>query len=443
MKHYDYRKHSIYLQMLALLLLAAVISFAAFSMMYSLSEYIVDRYMESTDYADKRNKKQIEALQAYIVKNNLHSRNTVELNRWVREQPLLSLSIYKDGIVVFNSNYPNHEIWEDEIAFVNYDWMSYDTIEFSDGEAEIQLTGAYRYQIFNMIRLLEMGLSFLIFLFVVLMGIRRKMAYIRLLSKEVEILETGSLNYQVTVKGKDELTMLAVGLESMRRSFLESRSREESVVRKNQRMITEMSHDLRTPITAVLLYTEIILNGKTCSSVQEKSYIEKIRQKVLLVKQRTDQLFAYSLKAEEENETEIKAGFFSDVFYEPLSEACGYLEQKGFRVVVKGQWPDKMIRYHEDYVIRIVDNIISNIIKYADVQKPVIIFIIQKKEAIGLLFQNSVDPSDYAIESTGIGLQNIEKLMGRMGGEYHSSCLKKLYEIEIVFPALNGLQGGD
>ena len=168
MKHCDYRKHSIYLQMLALLLFAAALSFIAFSTMYSLSEYIVDRYMENTDYADKRNKKQIDALQAYIVKNNLHSRNTVDLNRWVKEQQLVSLSIFKDGIVVFNSDYPDHEIWEDEIAFVNYDWMSYDTIEFSDGEAEIQLTGAYRYQIFNMIRLFEMGLSFLIFLFVVL-----------------------------------------------------------------------------------------------------------------------------------------------------------------------------------------------------------------------------------------------------------------------------------
>ncbi len=423
--------------MLALLLFAAALSFIAFSTMYSLSEYIVDRYMENTDYADKRNKKQIDALQAYIVKNNLHSRNTVDLNRWVKEQQLVSLSIFKDGIVVFNSDYPDHEIWEDEIAFVNYDWMSYDTIEFSDGEAEIQLTGAYRYQIFNMIRLFEMGLSFLIFLFVVLMGIRRKMAYIRLLSEEVEILETGSLNYQVTVKGKDELAMLAIGLESMRRSFLESRNREENVVRKNQRMITEMSHDLRTPITAVLLYTEIILSGKACSAVQEKTYIEKIRQKALLVKQRTDQLFSYSLKAEEENETEIKTGFFPEVFYEPLSEACGHLEQKGFQVVVKGQWPDKMIRYHEDYVIRIIDNIVSNIIKYADVQKPVVIFIIQKKKAIGFLFQNSVDNSDFTIESTGIGLQSIDNLMGRMGGEYHSSCLKKLYEIEIVFPAIN------
>ena len=125
------------------------------------------------------------------------------------------------------------------------------------------------------------------------------------------------------------------------------------------------------------------------------------------------------------------------MFYEPLSEACGYLEQKGFQVVVKGQWPDKMIRYHEDYVIRILDNIISNIIKYADARKPVVIFIIQKKGTLGFLFQNSVDDSDFMIESTGIGLQSIDKLMGKMGGEYHSSCLKKIFEIEIVFPAMN------
>ena len=65
----------------------------------------------------------------------------------------------------------------------------------------------------------EMILSFFLFLVLVLLGIRRKMDYIRTLCNEIQILEGGSLEHKITVKGKDELSELAEGLDSMRLSF--------------------------------------------------------------------------------------------------------------------------------------------------------------------------------------------------------------------------------
>ena len=411
MKRFSHKNVSIYFQMLVLLVTAGIVSILFFLIVNTMSEFIIDQYMESSNYEEKLNKKKIDAFQEYITKKQLFSRDSEKLKKWVQEQEILSLSIYKDGIMVFDSDYPDREIWQDEIGFANYDWMSYDEVVFSDGKAEILLTGAYRYQCYSTVRMIEMGVSFLLFLTVVLMGIRRKMAYIKMLCREVEILEAGSLNYHITVKGKDELSLLASGLESMRRSFLKKRKKEEETVRKNQRIITEMSHDLRTPITSILIYTEIILNGKVQSIKQEKTYLEKIRKKSLLVKQRTDQLLKYSLKAEQLKETEINTGIFTEVFYELLSDFCGYLEQSGFQVNLDVRWSDKQIRYQEDYVVRITDNISSNILKYADIDKPVNITIREMQETISIRFQNHVDRQKYSNDSTGIGLLNIENLM--------------------------------
>ena len=436
MKRFSHKRVSIYFQMFVLMITAGLLSLLGFFVVNSMSEFIIDQYMESSNYEKYRNSKKIDELQAYITGNRLFSRDYEKLKMWIQKQKLLSLSIYKDGIMVFDSDYPDREIWQDEIGFVNYDWMSYDTIVFSDGLAEIQLTGAYRYQFYNTVRMIEMGLSFSLFLLVVLLGIRRKMAYIRLLCREVEILENGSLNYRITVKGRDELSLLAAGLENMRRSFLESRQKEENIVQKNQRMITEMSHDLRTPVTSILLYTEIILNGKASSAEQEKTYLEKIRQKTLLVKERTNRLLEYSLKAEQIKEAEMTTGLFADVFYELLSEFCGYLEQNGFQIEVTVRWPDKRIRYQEDYVIRIMDNITSNIMKYADIFKPVIISIKESREMIRIRIQNHIDKPDFPVDSTGIGLQNIENLMKKMGGEYHVSLIQQVFQIELFFPAV-------
>ena len=426
--------------MFVLLAAAVMLSLLSFLLINNISEFVIDHYMENSSYAENRNKKNIAALQEYITEKQLVSRDSEKLEHWIQGQKLLSLTIFKDGIMVFDSDYPNREIWQDEIEFVSYDWMSYETITFSDGVAEIQLTGAYRYQFYNIIQKIGMVFSFILFFLLALLGIRKKMAYIRQLYREVQILETGGLNYPITVKGEDELSILAAGLEGMRKSFLESRKREEDIVQKNQRMITEMSHDLRTPITSILLYTEIILSGKTSSAEQEKTYLEKIRQKGLLIKQRTDRLLEYSLKAERAKEAEMETGLFTEVFYEQLSDFCGYLEQKGFQVGLDVRWPDKQIRYVEEYVTRILDNITSNIVKYADITKPVKISIIEEPEIIRIQFQNHVNKPDFPVDSTGIGIQSIDNLMKKMGGEYKASRLHLMFRIELCFPNISDVQ---
>ena len=63
------------------------------------------------------------------------------LNEWVRKQGVLSISVYKDGILVFDSAYPDQEIWEQEIAGEEYSWLSYRPGRFSDGEADVLIRG--------------------------------------------------------------------------------------------------------------------------------------------------------------------------------------------------------------------------------------------------------------------------------------------------------------
>ena len=58
--------------------------------------------------------------------------------------------------------------------------------------------------------------------------------------------------------------------------------KKEKIVQVNQRMITEMSHDLRTPLTTVMIYTEILKNKKYKDEEQKLRYIDKISQKLSL-----------------------------------------------------------------------------------------------------------------------------------------------------------------
>ena len=246
---------SIYIKIVVLLIVSAVISGSVFLALVSMSNCFVERYMEQSDYLNKQKKKAVDQLQKYAIDKHVCSRDSKLISEWVGNQGIISLSIYKDGILVYDSDYPDQEVWDEEIRLESYEWISYDAVRFEDGVAEVVMSGAYRYQIYTYIRIIAICNSFFVFLVIVLLGIRIKMSYIRELSREVELIEGGNLDCPITVKGKDELAVLAEGLDNMRKSFMESQKKEQEILQKNQRVITEMSHDLRTPTTVIILYT--------------------------------------------------------------------------------------------------------------------------------------------------------------------------------------------
>ena len=438
MKIIVHKKNSLYVQMALLLVTATVISCLHFIAVDSVSEKLVDWYMAKTDYARTQNHKAIENLQEYITEKGLNSRDSEELNEWVKEKWFLSLAVYKNGIQVFDSRYPDQKIWEEEISLTEYDWSNYSTVEFADGSAEIQLSGAYGYQVYNTVRIFELGISFLIFLLIVLAGIRKKMSYIQKLSEEVEVLEGGGLQHPITIAGNDELSGLAKGLESMRLSFLTSQEKEEAMIRENQRVITEMSHDLRTPVTSIILYAEVLKDGKCKDERKQKTYMEKIYQKALLLKERSDRLLGYSLTVGNKEEFVMESGTFSEVFFDPLSEACGYLDQNGFKVDLRISWPNRKIMYNSDHVARVMENIVSNIVKYADKRYPVIIAQTEDDTTVGFSFQNWIIQQGSSQEGFNVGVQSIQSLMKEMDGYCHYYQGMNIYSIEISFPVIHG-----
>lgn len=149
-----------------------------------------------------------------------------------------------------------------------------------------------------------------------MLGIRKTIHYIRKLSQEIKILEGGDLSYPITIIGKDELAQLAEGLDSMRQSFLRQTEQEKQLTFANQRMITEMFHDLRTPLTSIMLYTEILLKNKCENDEQKVSYIQKIDRKARRMKQLSDHLFEYALITGEEEVKLEEPRPLSAVFYD-------------------------------------------------------------------------------------------------------------------------------
>ena len=169
-------------------------------------------------------------------------------------------------------------------------------VQFTDQEGYVFLTGYYNQRFYTGITVASFLLSALLLIGVVMMEVHKVIRYICILNREIQILESGDLNYVITIRGKNELASMAEGLNSMRQSLREQMSGKEEAMRLNGKIITEMSHELRTPLTALMIYIDILRSNSQWDSEFIMTYIDKIEQKAREIKLLADYIIDYSLE---------------------------------------------------------------------------------------------------------------------------------------------------
>lgn len=432
------KRNSLYFQLMILLVISGAVALAVFYGLNTVGENVVYYYYDHSNYSAKREKNYVAELQSYVSSNELKSSDTDELSQWVTEKAvIISLWLYKDNALIFDSDYPDNATYSSEPAYLDETSGSrFYTLEFADGEVEAGISGVFDYQLYNYASFGEMLLAFSIFILMVLIGIRKKMEYIRKLSKEIQILEGGNLEYKITVTGKDELAALAGGLNCMRESFRRQTIQEAEIVRENQKIVTQMSHDIRTPLTSIMLYTELLKKGTYKNEEQFREYIEKIERKTRRMKQLADNLFEYSLVSSDQEIELEEAENEKMLFYDLFSETTSYLEQQGYQVDFLVNWNEARLKINTDYISRILDNVTSNIQKYADKSCPVTIGSVKNGNMEGFYFENRTAVLTDETESTGVGIQSIKNMMAKMGGRCITGMENGVFRLTLYFPCV-------
>ena len=436
------KMHSLYFKLAGLLLAAVAVSGLFFVVINYAGEQMITKIFSDSSHIEKLSEAYIQDLQDYIDETKAASNDSEKLTEWVRKRKIVSIQVYKDEILTYDSNYPDAAVEDAEAEGAYYEWEYYYTAEFADGTADVFLYGFFSYPLYSYAMTAEILLAVILLVAIVILGIRKPVRYIGRLKAECEILGSGDLDYQVTVQGKDELSLLARGLDNMRMALRESNEKEAELTAANRRMITEMSHDLRTPLTSLLIYTEILGKKAAKDPRQAMEYVSKIEKKARQIKRLSDNIFEYALITEETKAELGEPQTLRELFYDPLSEMTAYLGERGYMVELR---PDtgsgserRQIRVNEEYINRIMDNIVSNIEKYADKSMPVRIETIYTEEYGGLAFRNgiscSMEDRRKTEGSTNIGLHNVEKMMKKMNGYFRVKQTENIFEITLIFP---------
>ena len=432
------QKHGLAKQFTALILLSGLCSaLLLVGMQYALNKAL-RAYFSREEVQQRIATEQLADLQAYIDENQLSSTDWKEIDEWSHRHRNTMLGFYREGEEPYFSMpriYQGREDAQPGGQFQPFEWLSFNSVRFSDGEAAVALyyNGVNAYYGIGCEILL--GVVIVLFPVFFLFGSRKIIRYIVQLSEEIQAMEGGDLDHPITIQGADELTTLARCLDSMRITLRTQQQEEAEASAKVKSLITEMSHDLRTPLTTLLLYTEILRSHKYDGKAQENDYLNKIDTKARQIKQLSDNLFEYALVTRDTVVTLDPPARFSAILEEPLTDLIDHLQQRGFLCRLELGSDDPLLTVRSQYVRRILDNITSNILKYADPQQEICIRFVREADKAGLTFRNGTLPVPPSAESTKVGLTSMETMMDKMHGVFRVEQGSGWFRVTLLFKA--------
>ena len=416
------------------LLLSGLLCGGVFCGLFFSMEALLTAHFARTDLREYYIQKQGQNLQKYIDDKGISTKDLYKLRRWEHRQPVILLELYSGADCIYSSFYKPSAIKGNPVRY-DLDLGERDnavSIRLRDREVTAVLYSDYTYQYYVGGTAVCFALALLLFVLLFLHASRRLIAYICRLNEEVRVLEGGDLEHPLSIQGNDELTDLARSMNGLRLSFREQMEKEQQLHRAKRRLVSEMSHDMRTPLTGILLYLEILRSGRYETEAQLQDYLEKIDAKAHHLKLLSDHLFEYALenapaRQPEPQSAEQAIGRAAALFRDDLAA-------RGFRLTWEVDWEPCFIQVPQDELSRIFENILSNIVKYADPEREIRLSAVSTEKYFGVSVQNACAAEPAGGESSGIGIESIRGLMGRLGGICTVEQTESDFEITLLFP---------
>lgn len=252
---------------------------------------------------------------------------------------------------------------------------------------------------------------------------------------------TTDTNTLISISTRDlYMRKLASGINSQLRLLRKERQRYQQGDLELKEAVTNISHDLRTPLTAIKGYLDLLEREEKNETVQR--YLSQIHNRTDALKNLTEELFRYSMITSTQN-LKTESVNLVMLLEESLLSFYVIMQEKGIQPHI--ELPQKPVYRNLDIaaVNRIFSNIISNALKYSDGDLSVFmdtngyISFINTAQKLNAVTVGRLFDKFYTVETnqnaTGLGLSIAKLLTEQMGGSINANYNEGKLKIEIKF----------
>lgn len=488
---------SLYLGLLISILLGLGSALLSYILIRSASYYYIANRYATAERQSERREEYLAELQAFVTENGISSEDTARIAEWAGEHRYTYLIIYKDNELFFTSDMkPEGGSPEKDSASPDKDGEGEDNssasdtseglppadgseadgggsenaaegedgeagggdswsgslrnreeliadakanglhpIELSDGTLFAGVTEYSQEFYYGLMNIISFAVA-AVALTVVLVNYQRSViARIKRLESDVTVVAHFDMNHRIIPEGHDEISRLSVNVETMRNAMLENIESERRAYEANTDLVTSISHDIRTPLTVLLGYLDMMKSCKNDESTMQ-SYIAASERTAMRLKELSDDMFKYSLAYGDTGSAVTLEEYDAATLIEQLlAENILLLEENGYEVVYEAD-ENAIARGEVVYtsapnLMRIVDNVFSNIRKYADREKPVTFGISRVRHSLVFTARNFVRRDKEEVESNGIGLKTCDRLAALIAEGFGHRELDGVFEITL------------
>lgn len=318
----------------------------------------------------------------------------------------------------------------EQYAYSNFFVQS---VNFKDGEGIVYVSSMHLLKYVKYYFYVALFVSLLIFFLPTFIFIRRKVKYINVLKQEVLNMSQGDLNHEMAIQSNDELAILASEMDRLRIELNQNIENEAKIKEAHHELITSLSHDLRTPLTTLRGYLDILSLHCYKNEQQMDHYLKGCIEKTEQIKDLSNKTFEYSLVYEQDFSLQLEK-ISSQEFFDYFQDNLEYLELEGFHLQKDINFHEKELLLDFSMMKRMINNLCSNIMKYAKKDKAVLVEFSLKQDQLKIVFQNEKKQDIQHVESNKIGLKSVQRIVQMHHGEIFIQD-QGFYTVIIVLPA--------
>ena len=263
----------------------------------------------------------------------------------------------------------------------------------------------------------------------------RSMRYISRISSAMREIAEGDLNISLDVEGDDEFADMAENLNNMVEELRQLMDRERESERTKNELITNVAHDLRTPLTSIIGYLELLSGPVKLNEEMQKKYLDITYKKSKRLQKLIEDLFGFTKLNYGKISMKVSKVDIVKLLSQMLEEFYPNFMEKNLAYELQSNVTAKVITADGNLLARLFDNLINNAIKYGSEGKKIIVKVdatdtvvtvsvtnfgyVIPKEELPLLFEKF-----YRVEQsrsvntggTGLGLAIAKNIVDMHGG---------------------------